>query len=161
MKPNRPHAGRLATVAALAFLTFAAPARAQPALVFEYAVKVVCGTIPRATAETPLAVGRYYTAVNIHNPARATAVLRFKTAIAGRGQPGRVSPFETMILESDQALEFDCAQIHRQGRAEWVKGFFVIHSSHELDVVAVYTASGKGDYVATFHTERVPMRRIP
>ena len=141
----------------LAAVIAAAPARAQQQFVFEYAVKVVCGK--QDPSSDILAGGRYFTAVNIHNPRRTTAVLRRKVAIAGPGEPGRVSGFVEMRLRNDEALEIDCRLVHRQADAEWVKGFLVIQSSQELDVVAVYTTSS-GDYATSFHTERVPVRRM-
>ncbi|MGZ3294160.1 MAG: hypothetical protein ACXU9D_12945 [Xanthobacteraceae bacterium] len=39
-----------------------------------------------------------------------------------------------------------------------MKGFVVIESETELDVVAVYTAAGRDGRVETLHTERVPAR---
>jgi hypothetical protein len=132
------------------------PASAQVQFVFEYAAKVVCGKL--SPGSDILAGGRYFTAVNVHNPGR-TATLRRKVAIAGPGEAGRVSTFQIMRLRNDEALEIDCRLIHRQADAEWVKGFLVIQSSQELDVVTVYTTSN-GDFATTFHTERVPMRRI-
>ena len=39
-----------------------------------------------------------------------------------------------------------------------MKGFVVIESETELDVVAVYTAAGRDGQVETLHTERVPAR---
>ena len=43
------------------------PARAQVPFAYEYAVKVMCGGLA-ARADSPLAGGRYFTAVNVHNP---------------------------------------------------------------------------------------------
>lgn len=42
----------------------------------------------------------------------------------------------------------------------FIKGFVVIQSQFELDVVVVYTAAGADGAVETLHTERVPPRRI-
>jgi hypothetical protein len=140
----------------LAATLVAAPASAQQRFLYEYAVKVVCGK--QAPDSDILAGGRYFTAVNVHNPGK-TATLRRKVAIAGPGEAGRVSGFIDMRLRNDEALEVDCRLVHRQADAEWVKGFLVIQSSQELDVVAVYTTSN-GDFATSFHTERVPVRRI-
>jgi hypothetical protein len=140
----------------LAFAIPAGPASAQVQFVYEYAVKVVCGKLDQNS--DILAGGRYYTAVNVHNPGKTTSFRR-KVAVAGPGEAGRVSTFQTMRLRNDEALEIDCRLIHRQADAEWVKGFVVIQSSQELDVVAVYTTSN-GDFATAFHTERVPVRRI-
>jgi hypothetical protein len=43
--------------------------------------------------------------------------------------------------------------------ADLLKGFVVVESDVELDVVAVYAAAGQDDQVETLHTERVPPRR--
>lgn len=134
------------------------PAAAQQAIAYEYAVKVVCGKMDRDKSP-PVATGTYSTAVNIHNPNR-TIVLRRKVAVAGRGAPGPISAFETRVLEYDQAMYVDCEMMQRQaGGVDTIDGFLVVQSSHLIDVVAVYT-TGR-DEVTTFHTERVPMRRIP
>jgi hypothetical protein len=146
-----------ASALSLALLIPASPAQAQVQFGFEYAAKVVCGRLSEESGI--LAGGRYFTAVNVHNPGR-TATLRRKVAVAGPGEAGRVSSFQTMRLRNDEALEIDCKLIQRQADTEWVKGFLVIQSSHELDVVAVYTTSS-GAGVNSFHTERVPMRRMP
>lgn len=148
----------IAATLGIAATISAAPAHAQqPRYLHEYAVKVVCGK--QDPSSDILAGGRYFTAVNVHNPRKATAILRRKVAIAGPGEPGRVSGFVDMRLRSDEALEIDCRLVHRQADAEWVKGFLVIQSTQELDVVAVYTTSN-GDFATSFHTERVPVRSI-
>jgi hypothetical protein len=152
------HIVPIAAALGLAAAIGAAPAHAQQQrFLYEYAVKVVCGK--QARDSDILAGGRYHTAVNVHNPGKATASFRRKVAIAGPGEAGRVSGFVDMRLRSDEALEVDCRLVHRQADAEWVKGFLVIQSSQELDVVAVYTTSN-GDFATSFHTERVPVRRI-
>jgi len=147
-----------ASALSLALTIPASPADAQVQFVFEYAAKVICGKLDQNS--DILAGGRYYTAVNVHNPAKRNATLQRKVAIAGPGEAGRVSGFQIMRLRGDEALEIDCPLVHRQADSEWVKGFLVIQSSQELDVVAVYTTSN-GDFATTFHTERVPVRRIP
>jgi hypothetical protein len=145
--------------ALLASLSVAAPtpALAQPAMVYEYAVKVVCGRTDRDT-RLPVAQGIYSTAVNIHNPGRLILTRR-KVAVAGRGAPGPISGFDSAVLDRDQAMYVDCEMMQRQaGGVAGLDGFLVIQSSNLIDVVAVYT-TGK-DEVTTFHTERVPMRKI-
>jgi hypothetical protein len=73
-----------------------------------------------------------------------------------------ISPFWDSSLRPDQALEIDCTDISRrvQTRSRFIKGFVVIQSPSDLDVVAVYTAapSAKGT-VAALEIERVPARR--
>jgi hypothetical protein len=128
-------------------------------LYFEYAVKFVCGKEDGRI----MAPGQYWTAINVHNPTATTVVFRKKVAIAlPAEQPGPVSQFFRARLGPDQALEIDCDDIrqHTEHRADFLKGFVVIASPVELDVVAVYSAAGTDRRVETLHTERVPARRI-
>ena len=133
--------------------------------IFQYAAKVVCGK----SAGKVVAPGAYFTAVNVHNPTYTTIGLRVKVAVALPGlQPGPVSKFYTAELGPDEALEIDCPDIFNPEifrfpqplRAGFLKGFVVIESEVELDVVAVYTAVGRERLVATLHTERVPARTL-
>ena len=154
-----------------AALTGGAPLAAQPGpppppdtpTSFEYAVKAICGRIVAGPA-APLAAGNYHTAVNIHNPGPPTK-LRRKVAVAAPGKPGKISVWQTHTLANDEAMEIDCPQISKQLEQTpkiFVKGFLVIQSYRELDIVAVYPAGPppNGD-VATLHTERVPPRTVP
>ena len=125
---------------------------------FEYAAKFVCGK-PGADE---LAPGVYYTAINVHNPTERDVKLRKKIAIAGaREKPGPVSEFFDARLGPDEALEIDCPDIREHARAgdEFLKGFVVLQSEVELDVVGVYTAAGDDGQVETIDVERVPPRR--
>ena len=63
-------------------------------------------------------------------------------------------------LGPDEALEIDCPDISKLAHTDagFLKGFVVIESEVELDVVAVYTAAGRDEQVETLHTERVPAR---
>ena len=144
---------------ALAFVVFAFGAR--PALSqtfqYEYAVKCICGKPP-----TPvLAPGVYFTAINVHNPGKEGVPLRKKIAVALPGEkPGPVSKFFEAKLGPDEAFEIDCPDIQRHaGTERFVKGFVVIESPEELDVVAVYTAAGSTRQVETLALERVPPRK--
>ena len=126
----------------------------------EYAVKAICGTPtdrPGALAE-----GAYFTAVNIHNPGPEPVRFRQKVATTAPNQaPGGISQFWDSALRPDQALEIDCNDIFRRAptRTRFIKGFLVIQSPSDLDVVAVYTAapSVRGTVVA-LEIERVPAR---
>jgi hypothetical protein len=125
---------------------------------FQYAAKFVCGK-PGADE---LAPGVYFTAINVHNPTERDVAFRKKVAIAGRGEePGRVSEFFDARLGPDEALEIDCPDIRRHAPEgeDFLKGFVVLESETELDVVAVYTAAGGDGGVETLHTERIPPRR--
>jgi hypothetical protein len=126
-------------------------------VIFQYAAKFVCGK----SAGEVVAPGVYFTAVNVHNPTYKTIRLAVKVAVALPGlKPGPVSKFYDAKLGPDEALEIDCADIHKlAGTNDFLKGFVVIESEIELDVVTVYTAAGSEGQVETLHTERVSPRR--
>jgi hypothetical protein len=129
----------------------------SPAL--QYAAKFVCGK----SAGEVVAPGVYFTAVNVHNPTYEEIRFRKKIAVAlPEEKPGPVSKFFDANLGPDQALEIDCPDIfkHAETDADFLKGFVVIESDVELDVVAVYTAAGRDGQVVTLHTERVYPRRL-
>lgn len=144
-------------------------------MAFEYVVKFVIGASP--VRPEVLAPGYYWTAINILNPSRcADAHLRWKAAQALPAlQQGVSSPWSTATLDNGRGFEIDNADIDAaliaggadrkpwendpNGRIQHGKGFVVIRSDVELDVVAVYTAAGADRGVA-FHTERVPARHI-
>jgi hypothetical protein len=132
---------------------------------FQYAVKFVCGK----SAGKIVAPGVYFTAVNVHNPTYTAVGLRAKIAVALPGlQPGPVSQFYDAKLGPDEAMEIDCPDLFnpeifkfdKPMKTGFLKGFAVIESKVELDVVAVYTAAGRERQVETLHTERVPARRL-
>ncbi len=128
----------------------------RPCDEYQYAVKVVAGI---ATVDNfQVAPGRYYTAINVHNPATCKTVsFRWKFAAANPlGQPmGAISSFNTVTLRPDQAVELD------RSKTSFLKGWVVIESPCELDVVAVYTGGpARGTQVSFFATERVTGRQI-
>ena len=134
-------------------------ASAQELPTFEYAVKFVCGK----TDTRVVAPGEYFTAINVHNPNDDKPVsFRKKFAIALPSEkPGRVSKFFDAKLGPDEAFEIDCVDIMRHLDTQgFVKGFAVLESYAELDVVAVYTAAGATGRVETMHVERWPPRRL-
>ncbi|HYL99212.1 MAG TPA: hypothetical protein VEZ90_09675, partial [Blastocatellia bacterium] len=115
-----------------------------------------------------VAPGRYFTAINVHNPATCkTVTFKWKVAQAGRlgGPMGLISRHQKVALRPDQAIEIDCPDVFRVTDLNAIKGFVVIESPCELDVVAVYTvtppptATQPGSIVA-FEIERVPARII-
>ena len=127
--------------------------------VCQYAAKFVCGK----SAGTVVAPGLYFTAVNVHNPTYTAIRFLIKIAVALPGlKPGPVSRFFDASLGPDEALEIDSPDIFKRAaaRADFLKGFVVIESEVELDVVVVYTAAGSTGQVETLHTERVPARRL-
>lgn len=130
---------------------------------FEYAVKFICGV---ARANNPVAApGQYFTAINVHNPSFTRPVrFQWKIAIAPPGvRGGPISRFFDAVLKPDQALEIDCPDIFKRSPvgSPLLKGFVVLVTPLELDVVAVYTAQPKAEAgVQTLETERVPARVI-
>lgn len=128
-------------------------------VIYQYAAKFVCGKSEGRVA----APGTYFTAVNVHNPGRDATRLAVKVAIALPGlQAGPVSGFRDAELGPDEALEIDCPDISRlaESKEDFLKGFVVIESESELDVVAVYTAASRDEHVETLHSERVPARCV-
>lgn len=126
--------------------------------VFQYAVKFVCGK----SGGRVVAPGTYYSAINVHNPHEKRVAFRKKVAVALPGEkPGPISKFSDSKLGPDEAFEIDCPDILRRAdtRATFLKGFVVIESPTELDVVVVYTAGAAGR-VETLDIERVKPRRL-
>ena len=141
-----------------ALIVACAPLAAASAQRAEYAVKIVCGP-PDHPA---VANGYYYTAINIHNPSREAARLRWKIALTlPKVQPGPITTFFDAVLKPDQALEIECRDIRdRAPKLPFFKGFVVIQSDTEFDVVGVYTAAQSPDgRVVALEIERVPVRR--
>jgi len=123
----------------------------------QYAVNVVCG---RSTG-TPLARGAYFTGVQVYNPAHEPCLLRIAFAHAGDGlRGGHVSPFETAELGPGEALAFDCPEIREAAgvRDGLLRGFVVIESAMELDVVAVHTVANTDGDATAARMERVSGR---
>ena len=124
----------------------------------QYAVKFVCGK----SEGRILSPGTYFTAVNVHNPTYATIRLRKKFAVGLPSEKaGPVTRFFNAKLGPDQALEIDTEDIlrHIGSNDPFAKGFVIIESDTDLDVVAVYTASGRDGQVVAMHTERVHPRK--
>lgn len=145
----------------LIIAAFPATAIAQQPENFQYVVKVICG---RSYGDV-LERGTNTTAVNVHNPIDTTVTFRKKLAIASPREAGPIVQLETSILEADEALEIDCQELHSMTREQTgrghrlIKGFVVIDSNFELDVVAVYTASGWWRAVKSVDVEYVEPRR--
>ena len=125
----------------------------------EYAVKFVCGE----AAPGVVAKGTYFTAINVHNPSGERVTLFKKFAIALPGEKaGPVSASFAAKLGTDEAFEIDCPDIlkHLKAPPAFVKGFVLIKSPRELDVVGVYTAAGSSSsQVQTLALERVLPRK--
>lgn len=127
-------------------------------LPLQYAVKFVCGR----SNGTVVAPGLYFTAINIHNPSdeQDNKFLK-KVAIALPDKESPPTPFKEASLKPDGAIEIDCAEILSMAKKEgFLKGFVVLESKSELDVVGVYTAAGSTRQIETMEIERVPVRKI-
>src|ERR1700757_938244 len=81
---------------------------------FQYAVKIVCGEVKPAD-DNPVAPGRYWTAVNIHNPDKCKdANFWLKIGIAEFNLQSPVSRyFGSLPLRPDGMVELDCPFIKR------------------------------------------------
>jgi hypothetical protein len=136
---------------------------------FQYAVKIVCGEVKPAD-DNPVAPGRYWTAVNIHNPDKCKdANFWLKIGIAELNLQSPVSRYiGPFPLRPDGMVELDCplikfmiAELLVSPPPAFVKGYMVIESDIELDVVAVYSGTAGSSAGNSFHTERVPARCVP
>ncbi|MBW8874118.1 MAG: hypothetical protein JF614_04080 [Acidobacteria bacterium] len=142
----------------------------RPCKEFQYAAKVVSGIPQPDDGQEIVAPGRYYTAINVHNPATCkTVTFRWKVAVANPLVPGVITRFFSLTLRPDQAVEIDSPNIAKAlgvAATRFVKGYVVIESPCELDVVAVYTVGAPATHgtpvgnVVAFHTERVCRRLI-
>jgi hypothetical protein len=134
-------------------------ATATPRYRYQYAVKFLCTANIPGTSQTSTAVlpGVYQTAVNIHNPNVQPVRLRKKLATRN----GQITPFVDGQLKPDEATSVDCSHVQSFGVPfiHGLEGFLVIESTLSLDVVAVYTAGGRGAEVASIDVEHVPERR--
>lgn len=150
-----------------------AQAQTPPPLPFQYAVKFICGPAPTGRFQV-MASGNYFTAINIHNPLVGSVSFRKKLAIDTPGEESFVTRFTDLNLPADGALDFSCRDIadllgvtfgsvQPETRRRFLKGFVVIESRTELDVVAVYTTGSSSVFnrrVDTMALERVPVRRL-
>lgn len=106
-----------------------------------------------------VAPGEYWTAINVHNPSNDAVGFQKKISIAlPHEKAGPVTKFFEARLGPDEALEIDRGDIveHMGIEDRFLKGFVVIESKVELNVVAVYTAAGATGMIETLHIERVP-----
>lgn len=138
---------------------------------FEYAAKLVCGR-QNDPEDMRLVRGFYGTAINIHNPHRATATFKKKLALTyppKEQAPGEIIPIAEDRLEYDQALATDCADIQqrlfpRGFPTPYIKGFVVVQSSTSLDVTGVYSSAsldgrGRVQSVSSIDVEQIRERR--
>ena len=133
-----------------------AAAAAQKPTGFEYVVKFVCGEGDGRV----VAKGQYFTAINVHNPNQDVLKFKKKFAIALPSEKaGPVTKFFEAKLGPDEAFEVDCPDIFEQTEMKgFLKGFAVFESERELDITAVYTASGATGAVETMDVEHIKGR---
>ncbi len=146
-------------VAVLCLVLLTPQVTAAQVTVYEYAAKFICGISDGRI----LAHGNYQTAINVHNGSMKTAqiVKRFVIGLPNE-KAGQMSDTVSAILAKDQAFEIDGPDIRRHLKRPdslLIKGFVVIRSLSELDVVAVYTVEGARQEVQSMCVERVPVRK--
>ena len=113
---------------------------------YQYAAKFVCG-IQQNSAGTfgPVVPGVYMTAINIHNPQNVNISLTKKVvlALSEDQTPRPPSPRKGYSILPDYAFEIDCQDIMKIGQipGPFAKGFVVIETPKQLDVVGVYTST--------------------
>jgi hypothetical protein len=112
---------------------------------YGYPAKFLCGTYTLPWNSTVNVELR--TAVNVHNPTADTVTIRKKAvqALTEFESPGQIGSFHSFAIPPDGAFEIDCADIEDLLALEppapaFLKGFVVIESPVELDVVGVYNA---------------------
>lgn len=114
--------------------------------IYQYAAKIVHGEY----SDIILSHGKYYTAVDIHNPNDTTVRFEKKIAVADTFEC-TILPLPPGFLDPDCAVEIDARAFQdamendpRTAYSDYLIGFLVIESEYELDVMAVYTVtSGK------------------
>ncbi len=128
--------------------------------IYRYSVKFVCG----CSKGNVVAAGKYFTAINVRNTSNEPIVFkkRFSVALPGE-KPGNVTEQSSNKLGPYEALEIDCEDIARHNRVSeccFLKGFAVLESQIELDVVAVYTAAKSDGEVETIDVEEIQPRMV-
>ena len=123
-----------------------------PVPIFVYSVVFLCGTLAGPDEalpgkEGPVKPANYATAINVHNFLAEPVGFTKKAVITNpQGQQrGRISPKQEDRLKADEALEIDCPDIVKllagvASDLKFIKGFVVVESKTELDVVAISTA---------------------
>ena len=112
---------------------------------FVYSAKIVC--VPHLGPASPaLMPGKYRTAVNVHNPWDEPAhIEKWVTLSPPQGQTPITGGRLEDILQPWAAFDVDCPHFRDEfglplgAKVPGGKGFLVIRSDRELDVVAVYT----------------------
>lgn len=111
-----------------------------------YSAKFVCGNQADMKLSSPVVPADYRTAINVHNPNNVEVKFTKKVVLAGRedeslNEPSKEIPF---VLKPDYAFEIDCEDIYNIGNFDpatpFAKGFVVITTRMQLDLVGVYTS---------------------
>lgn len=114
---------------------------------YQYAAKFICGKQDNAAGiNAPVVPGLYMTAINIHNPQNANVTLTKKVVLALSEDMTARPPSQRVLyrIMPDYAFEIDCQDIMKIGgltSMPFIKGFVVIESPKQLDVVGVYTST--------------------
>jgi hypothetical protein len=148
-----------ATVAVLCLAPLTPQVAGAQVTVYEYTAKFICGVSDGRI----LAHGNYQTAINVHNTSTRSAeiIKRFVIALPNE-KAGPMSDTVHVSLPKDRAFEIDGPDIRRYLKmpdSVLLKGFVVIRSLSELDVVAVYTVEGARQEGPSMCIERVPVRK--
>jgi hypothetical protein len=124
---------------------------------YQYAVKYLCGDGDHGI----LARGRYFTAINIHNPYDflQRPVCWKVLSPAPDGSPTKPGDWQMAELPPDWGMEINCRSIN-QFTGGIPTGFVVIRSPNELDVVAVYTVERPDQPAVHLQMEAVAPRII-
>ncbi len=122
----------------------------EPVPNLTYSVKITC--VPHLGPASPaLMPAKYRTAVNVHNPWRDPVELtKSLTLSPPQGEPAIHGDPITEVLGPREAFDVDCPHMRDEfgipanSKVPGGKGFMVIESDRELNVVAIYTARGEG-----------------
>ena len=122
------------------------PEPPQDQTMYVYSVKIMC--VPHLGPASPaLMPGKYRTAVNVHNPWDQPALIeKWVTLSNPQGIPPITGDRIHETLQSWSAFDVDCPHMRDQfglpkdAQVPGGKGFMVIRSDRELDIVAVYTS---------------------
>ena len=142
---------------------------------FQYSVKVFCSLLA-TFPDHILADGLYRTAVNIHNPTDDKLEIALKVSLAKKlsdltseeSPSGPPLPRKKVVLGTNETVEVDCGDIAGffcpiDGLCfdfAYLKGYLVIYSPAELDVVAIYTARTPDGQISAMDVEQVRARKI-
>ncbi|MBL7791831.1 MAG: hypothetical protein JNK77_05895 [Saprospiraceae bacterium] len=126
---------------------------------FRYTVKFICGNSDGSI----LARGKYWTAINVHNPNNVDVTVYKKFSVAKPGEiAGPISKVFEKTLHPLESMEIDNQDIfkHLNLNQPFVKGFAIIAAPLPLEVVAVYTSGILSGVVSSIDVEYVEGKQI-